>query len=190
MGGTKMTGDYSTRYLDELTRMRCAPELLSPRRKLFPNAKEITESFGAFEAARRYFRDWFALDDVTVACVGDGHRPRTGATFALRTSWNVLSIDPALKNPRSVGDIRRLECNAKKVQDCVPRHFGRLLVVAVHSHATLAQTMSALSGDEVGVIAIPCCVPLDIDRKPIATYRDSGIMSPHNTVRVWRWGTN
>lgn len=176
----------SNRYLDELVSLRCAPDLLNPRRKLFPNAKEVSESFGAFEAVRRYFRDWMPLSDVTAACVGDGCRPRTAATFAMRTRWNVLSIDPALRNPHSVGDIRRLECNVKRVQDCAPRRFARLLIVAVHSHATLAESLSTLSGDEVGIIAIPCCVPLDIDVKPLADYRDPGILSPHNRVIVWR----
>jgi hypothetical protein len=160
--------------------------LLDQRRKLFPNAKELTESFGAFRAAVRHFRDWMDDPCVTVACVGDGCRPRTGATFALRTRWNVISIDPALRNPASVGDIERLECNVRHVQDCTPRHFKRLLVVAVHSHATLAQTFSTLSGDDVGVVAIPCCVPLELDAKPTADYRDGGIHSPKNRVLVWR----
>jgi len=176
----------SNRYFDELVKLRCAPDLLNPRYKLFPNAKELTESFGAFRAALRHFRDWMTCDDVTVVCVGDGCRPRTGATFAFRSPWNVISIDPNLRNPRSVGDIERLECNVKRVQDCAPRHFPKLLIVAVHSHATLEETMSTLSGDEVGVIAIPCCVPLELDAKPIADYRDGGIHSPKNRVLVWR----
>lgn len=177
---------YSSRYLDELMKLRCAPDLLDQRRKLFPNAKELTESFGAFCAARKYFRDWMDDPDVTVVCVGDGCRPRTGATFALRSRWNVISIDPLLRSPSSVADIDRLECVVRKVQECQPRHFKRLLVVAVHSHATLEETFSALSGDEVGVIAIPCCVPLVIDTKPIADYRDGGIHSPQNRVVIWR----
>lgn len=35
-----------SRYLDEFVRFSRSPELLSL--KLFPNAKEITESFGAY----------------------------------------------------------------------------------------------------------------------------------------------
>lgn len=48
------------------------------------------------------------------------------------------------------------------------------------------EASSTLSGDEVGVVAIPCCVPLVLDQKPIADYRDGGIHSPENRVIVWR----
>lgn len=41
-----------SRYLDEFVRCRCAPDLLA--RKLFPNAKEVTESFAAYAAVRKH----------------------------------------------------------------------------------------------------------------------------------------
>src|SRR5579872_7431860 len=42
------------RYLNEFTKLKCAPDLLAWG--LFPNAKEITESLGAYNAIRKHIR--------------------------------------------------------------------------------------------------------------------------------------
>lgn len=58
-------------------------EILVP---FFPNAKEVTESFGAFHAVNEHLSH-LSRDDINVAviCVGDGHSPRTGMLFAVCT---------------------------------------------------------------------------------------------------------
>lgn len=70
--------------------------------KLFPNAKEITESFSAYYNIRDYLsftKRQHLLSDHNVLCyvIADGNVPRTGATIACSTNWQVFSIDPRMK---------------------------------------------------------------------------------------------
>ncbi|MFW6090033.1 MAG: hypothetical protein ACODAB_09790 [Gemmatimonadota bacterium] len=181
-------GLRSARYLDELCRMRCAPTLLDPELDLWPNAKEITESFAAFEAARRHLHHWIRLPALCVV-VGDGARPRTAATFAVRTPWHVLSVDPALRAKTAYDKIRRLEVIPRRVEDVEVRRFGtpwRVVVVAVHSHAPLEAALDKFQGRTRSVVAMPCCRPQRVGREPDAEYRDPGVWSPHNVVRIWK----
>ena len=73
----------SVRYLTEFVRLKCGPDLLAL--KVFPNAKEVTESVAAHTAlrewpgAREFGRPWRAY------VIGDGHAPRTGAFIAMMT---------------------------------------------------------------------------------------------------------
>ncbi len=87
----------SLRYLDEFTNLKCAPDLLSQH--LFPNAKEITESMGAFNAYRKCLISKCPPDNpfTMVVAVGDGVSPRTGAVFAIRTQFTCISVDPQLR---------------------------------------------------------------------------------------------
>ena len=71
----------SGKYLNSLVNLRCGPDMLLLR--LFPNAKEVTESFGAYEAVAKHLRDFPRKDpNIRLVVVGDGHTPRTAATFA------------------------------------------------------------------------------------------------------------
>lgn len=66
---------------------------------------------------------------------------------------------------------------------------GHVIVVHVHSHATLDATLSRIHGARmVSAVAIPCCVPQFITGpiEPDYVYRDEGIVSPENEVKVWR----
>ena len=81
--------------------------------------------------------------------------------------------------------VERLTCIRSRVEEIeVPA--SRAVVVAVHSHAPLAASVDAVLADEVAVIAIPCCVDLTLPNDPDWSYRDEGIWSPANEVRVWR----
>lgn len=180
----------SKRYFDELVGLTCGPDLLSLG--LFPNAKEITESFAAYRAAMKL---GLPLSDprLEVVVVGDGSTPRTAATFAFRSKWICTSVDPALgKWPKDwEGKVQRLKVAASKIEDWQPaRPLGPTLVVAVHSHANLQVALdrvSLLAESITGVIAIPCCVPQTLDgQDPDWEYADWGIWSPQRTVRIWR----
>ena len=78
-------GKASSRYTSELLSLACGPRLLELG--LYPDAKELTESFAAFSAVREHLKEHFVPHDptVTVLCVGDGVAPRTAALFAFRT---------------------------------------------------------------------------------------------------------
>lgn len=175
------------RHLSEFTMLRCAPDLLALR--LYPNPKEITESMAAFDAVRQYVMKpaGFEYDDpdVAIVCVGDGCTPRTGALFAMRSNWSVISIDPAL--PDRVYPIKRLTLQRRKVEDEV-LHLNlmrQVVIVQVHSHANLALSLAHIKAPRRHLITIPCCVPHEILNKPYIGYDDAGIWSPKRTVKIW-----
>lgn len=175
------------RYLNELVELRCAPDLLALG--LFPNAKEVTESFACFRAARSVL----GLDPKdpswTVIVIGDGTTPRTAATFAFRTKWRCWSVDPALVVKESYGFVSNLYLYPQRIENLGPMWFKRLLVVAPHSHADLGKARELLHGDERHFIALPCCEPQNIpvlgDTK-FYRYDDWGVWSPARSVLVWR----
>lgn len=189
----------NNRYIDEFIRDSRAPDML--RWKLFPNAKEITESFSIYAIVR----DVLGLDlaDPTIAmlCVGDGRVPRTAATFALRSAWTCFSVDPAMKVRwgasfgLSTTIIPRLHAYRAKVLDVGgwypdERHvraFSQCVVVAVHSHASLRASVrvAQLLAPRVSVVSMPCCFKDDMDNADLI-YDDMGVLSPHRRVYVWK----
>lgn len=188
----------SMRYIDELVKTRCFPQLLQTG--YYPNAKEFTESAGAYEAARRKLRDFAALSDKKVLCLfpGDGKWPRTGSMFALRSAWDCRSIDPLMSVVAAKG-IERCLGYKGTTEDYKgyfkPREDAKVIIVAVHSHATLDSAIDMLDEplrliheNRLAIISIPCCVPQKVERHMIGiqhSYEDKGIWSPENRVMVW-----
>lgn len=178
------------RYLDNLVNLHCAPDMLALG--LFPDIKEVTESFAAYRAAFDYLgqRGWKPGDtDITAVCVGDGRTPRTGATFAFRSRWQCVSVDPGMGNGwtqggRKAGRVERLTAIRRPIEE-VTIEAERAVIVAVHSHANLPNSVAAVRARELAVIAMACCVPLALDTPPDVTYRDEGILSPHNEIAIW-----
>ena len=85
----------STRFIDSFLRWECGRYLLGLG--LFPNVQEITESMACLEAIREHLHFVsMSNPDVCIVVVGDGRTPRTAALMAMRTKWQVVSIDPAL----------------------------------------------------------------------------------------------
>lgn len=169
---------YRSLYINRFMGMKCASDLLI--RNLFPNAKEITESFGAFQALANL--DIEFTDNVTVFCVGDGRRPRTAATFAFRSPWETHSIDPDLKVLDY--DMKRVTLHKKRIEDC-DFECERALIVCVHSHAKLSECLNHIKADRRDLISIPCCTKNDVF-DPDVTYNDQNIWSEKNLVEVWR----
>lgn len=186
-GTVEITLKFPTlRYLDEFIGLSCSVDMLSMG--LFPNAKEITESFAAYRACRRFVP--FELDDpnVNVVVVGDGSTPRTAATFAFRSRWMCHSIDPKLnkdKIPAWRAGISRLNCIPGLVQT-TSFDFDKLVIVAPHSHAPMNEVINRLKGKERHVIVMPCCERQDVGKViPDHKYDDWGIQSPQRTVMVY-----
>jgi len=175
------------RHINEFFRLDCAPDLL--RLRLFPNSKEITESMAAYHAVRWQLLDKCQLryNDSTVGLfsVGDGATPRTAALFALRSCWICHSIDPNLD--RKFRDIQRLCLYRDRVENLriTLEHFSQIVIVLVHSHAKMVDTLRALPHPRRHVVSIPCCVPHEIDGQPYVGYEDQSIWSPKNSVKVW-----
>ena len=107
-----LSGRSHSRYVTELLKLACAPELV--RLRLFPDAKELTESFAANNAARSFLyprgaeRGRVDPADAAVTCVavGDGNTPRTAALFAFLTRWQCVAVDPEMVEWREWGKRR------------------------------------------------------------------------------------
>ena len=184
------------RYMDEFMSLKCAPDLLAM--KLFPNSKEVTETFASYRAiTRNLFKTVNVADtNVTLVSIGDGSTPRTAAMFAHRSRWTCVSVDPNLGNKGRWQGIDRLHMFPKKVEDLEdhklrPLLREKVLLVGVHSHADLQQAFLKFDRHNtgsavIGVVALPCCVPqLLWDIKPSVNYADWGIWSPERQVNVW-----
>lgn len=180
----------NTRYFDHFLELRCATDLLALR--LFPNAKEITETFGAIRACFRHS----GLDPhdtkVHAVCVGDGVTPRTAATLAFRTQWTCLAVDPLMRDAdKWPTRVRRLYAQARLVEDVeADFHRSPVVVLSVHAHVELETAIDAIrdrGGAVIAAVAIPCCgyqheAPgLTLQ----AEYEDWAIWSPDRLVRAW-----
>ena len=179
----------TSRYLNEFLNLKCAPDLLLM--KLFPNVKEITESFATYRAFLYHFDRSLPLHDkdTILISVGDGRTPRTAATFAYRSRFECHSVDPLLKDIPKWKSIDRLHFHPIRIEEFNLDLKGKKVVlVAVHSHANLNfawNTIVSNGGDIKAVIALPCCVPQDLDMTPKFVYSDWGIWSPEREFKIW-----
>jgi len=181
----------TSRYFDEFISLHCASDMLELG--LFPNAKEITESFACYNAVRTRLKHLDRGDPyVSVVVVGDGYTPRTAALFAFLTRWTCYSVDPALgKNGKADrwSAIQRLHIKACKIEDAFFQHsFYPTVIVCPHSHAPLQSSVDAVTAEERCVVTIPCCIEHQTVNGllPDMEYADWGVWSPHRLVRIWR----
>lgn len=178
-------GAVPAHYLDALLRSTAGARLVGAR--VFPNAKEVTESFGARRAVT-YYADRFPLNDpdVLLVVVGDGTTPRTAATFALTSRWNCHAVDPRLRSTSRWAPIDRLTLHSRRIED-VRLEGDRAVVVMVHAHVSATTALSSVSAAELLLVSMPCCVPPGLRADPELRYHDPGVASPKNEVRVWRF---
>lgn len=199
-GLTLLVKQPSLRYLDELFKLNCAPELMAL--KLFPNAKEITESFAMFNAVRGHWRSGILSNPHALfVVVGDGVSPRTAATFAFRSQGTCMSVDPLLRLNPEWGKIKRLVLASKKVERLSSPFVWvekgaqtPTIIIHCHSHATISASVQAVSSWEnprvvvQGIVSMPCCVPDEVPMgwKLADSYADWGVLSPQRTVNIYR----
>jgi hypothetical protein len=187
------------RHITTFMRLRCASDLLALG--LFPDAKEITESVAAYQAVMRNCSFLEDDKDVTCVCIADGATPRTAALFAFMTKWQVISIDPALREKGSDRwkSIQRLTLIKDFVENIPHRFADKLVIVGVHAHNyekrpakgeeknILTSTIIKITAKEYFVVTLPCCHDLQIPgRNPDLEYFDPGIWSDKNLVRIWK----
>lgn len=159
--------------------------------------KEITESWAMYEAAKKYVDD---LDTKTVIVIGDGCSPRTSVIFAYFTKAHVISIDPLLnvshweehyeKQMKMGYTPERIVLIPKRVEDVEVGCYGRgCVVVWPHSHAPMNNTRISNYKSRVD-IAMPCCIPIPNNWAaiPHIVYNDYNVLSPKNTIHVWKEG--
>ena len=174
-------------YINRFFSMKCSKDL--HLLDVFPNAKEITESFGAFEGTMTHISEHDSAfhpnnPDCTVVCVGDGVTPRTACTFAFRTKWDCFSVDPLLRPFDK--DVDRLTVIPNQIERVAIKCSGPVLIACVHSHARLKDCARSISGSKIAILSIPCCVPQKLDCEPDLSYRDQNIWSKENLVKIWK----
>lgn len=190
----------SIRYIDEFLSLKCAPHLL--KLGYFPNSKEVTESMAMYNAYRTYFFKQIKHDDENVLCivVGDGKYPRTGALFAMRTKWTIVSIDPTSVYDYHDG-VKRLTTFKEKLEKISKDDFykirdykSKIVIIYPHSHAKLEDSEflvkyvgGKLPHKEYLTIVMPCCFKQDIflDQYPNFEYRDDAVNSEKNLIKIF-----
>jgi hypothetical protein len=195
-------------YLDQFMAYQCSSFLMDLR--LFPNAKEITESMACLSAVDKHFKHLFKFQssDVLCVCVGDGATPRTACLAAMRTKWRrCIAIDPLLVESESgyqkikvqqVKNIQRLEWFGEKIQDItidVSEEEKHVVIILPHCHVvpdTVVASFRLKEGQHAtfSVVQMPCChwvwhnqiCGVTCDEE----YMDGGVGSTARTMRVWK----
>ncbi|MCP4661573.1 MAG: hypothetical protein GY856_39740 [bacterium] len=178
--------------INEFLRLGCAPGLLATG--VFPNAKELSESMGAFESVRQGLieagrAEVLGDSNVVFYDVGSGRAPRTAVLAAFRSRWKCVAIDPLLA-PASdrLRQVERLHLAPLKVGDYTPPAADAVkmaVVTCVHHHASLSATFDALRlAERPGycLVSIPCCFADDVDPGWDLVRENWGIRSPQRTV--------
>ena len=157
-------------YLDRFLSLRCAPDLLTL--KIFPDAKELTESFSILEALTRFFpllraASATAGPEPSFLVVGDGSTPRTAALLAfMYPQSSVYSVDPQLALPSGSSppgaephpNVSNLTLYRGGIEEVVVND-SRVVLVLVHAHVALDACLKSLpkAASVDGIITLPCC---------------------------------
>lgn len=175
-------------YVQQFFAAAQAPFILS--KNLFPNLKELTESYGMLNTllyeAKRLDIDR-GVREALVVVVGDGHTPRTGALIALNTAWDVMSVDPEL-NPDKDWGIARLQVCNRKIQDTpiYSRGYRQLFVIMPHSHALIEEALSVTNHPNTVLINMPCCIKDSCRWALVRAFTDRCIISPKNEIFIYQ----
>ena len=174
-------------YIDAFFKL---PKLeLFRKEHLFPNIKEVTESYGIFHACLEVCkRTNIARNDpnVLIVVIGDGHRARTGVLCSSMSAWRALSIDPVIHTCPSFPKVKTI---ASKIED-IPEdinHDGPVILCFPHCHASITTTLGKIksSNNNRHVISMPCCFKDDTVIKPSFSYIDEKILSDKNTINIY-----
>ncbi|MFW6008375.1 MAG: hypothetical protein ACOCP8_03825 [archaeon] len=175
------------KYVNKFLELDCKIDLM--KYDIFPNAKEITETYAVYHAIRsnrnKFSISWNWDDNNTFISIGDGSTPRTAAFFAFMTNWDCHSVDPQLNIEEKYDNIKRLHLYDKKIQE-VNFDTDVAILSFVHSHVDVDESLKSINADEYFIVAMPCCQELSIDdREPDMVYSDWGCFSPKRKVKIW-----
>jgi len=177
------TGNLSGRYLDEAVSSKCFVDMLALG--MFPNAKEVTESFAIYNAVRQYC-PWKMNDPfITLVSIGDGKSPRTASVFAFRSAWQTVSVDPRFGFNGPHPRVKRLTLVKSKIEDWYFQSPHQVVIVACHSHAPWQIALERVRGSEVMAVAMPCCYSHQLKIKPDYEYEDQACWSAKRRISIW-----
>lgn len=173
--------EYHLEYLNQFLQLKCSSELIEMG--LFPNVKEISESFSMWTALRKYIFSQLSIsnekNENAIIVVGDGMTPRTAAlcSYLSSGSWKCYSIDPLIQydtyldmtfiNKQSNTTIehcllwKRIK-GLRIIRDRIERvsiECEKAIVILMHAHVHLDQTIQSINASKgiIGVITCPCC---------------------------------
>lgn len=176
------------RYLDEFMGTKAAADML--RLGLFPNAKEITESWGILRAARKSLRLHPGDPNVRVVVVGDGCTPRTAGLVAFFTRWQALSIDPNMR--KEDWPVERMRARRAMIEDVgvlpwTDDGATTLLILSPHAHVKPDVALAALPWNGPRhYVNMPCCVRAGVTgRDPTLSICDESVLSPERNIHVY-----
>ncbi len=178
-------------YLDRLMRRESFAALWPLFAHATRPAKEMTESFSALVHLRPMLA---AHGQCRVIHVGDGAHARTAALFAIKTSAENISVDPAINESLVEGwqkrfEVRRLSWRKARIED-VTDELNALsampvLVTFVHAHVNVDRVLARLRWDAAFTLA--CCLPgkqLSRDHVPTDAGYDVNVLSPERQYQV------
>lgn len=156
--------------------------------------KEICESMSALSYTLKHCEDILNNKNILCLVVADGMNPKTGILLSVKTEWNVISIDPILKE-KWVNNkiIPNLSCYNDLVENVIDsilienENVDQVVIVGVHSHANLNNVWKKIDKKKF-CLSIPCCAGYEHyikDHEPIFCVQDMGIPSPKNFVYGW-----
>lgn len=180
-------------YLNRLHRLRCFPEILKIFSRSPQSAKELTESYAAYENLRHVLGD-LPIDDNTVYLhVGDGTYPRTATMFAyLLGGGKHISIDPELNIDwvnKNLSNVKGLTCIKGMIQDVDldTLENKNVILVLVHSHVNTQVVVNQIN-EKANLIAVyinPCCAPKTQLLPDVQIEEDWAILSDERQFQVW-----
>lgn len=181
-------------YLNRLHRLRCFLEILKIFSKSPQSAKELTESYAAYENLRHVLGD-LPIDDNTVYLhVGDGTYPRTATMFAylLGGGGQHISIDPELNIDwvnENLSNVKGVTCIKSMIEDVNLDILENknIILVLVHSHVNTQVVMNQIiqKANLIAVYVNPCCDPKTQLLKDVEVQEDWGILSDERQFQVW-----
>lgn len=180
------------RYINRFISLNCSADIMIA--KLFPNAKEISESMAAVAAVEKHICDGKLSkykDDTAVLCVGDGFTPRTASLFAFMTRWTCYSVDPNMASIHGASsfrgiEIQRLHVIGERIEDCNIdlRGYRNVVLVGVHSHSNNDNLLRGAQFTCAHSVMMPCCVHQPPMSDNYIEYRDDAVWSPHNKITI------
>ena len=189
------------KYLNRYIRLKASADMQAL--ELFPNLKEIQESFSIFNVIESYILkrdtniDRNKENHVLCFVVGDGTTPRTAAVINFMTKWDTISCDPIMRNPAKYAGIKRCYVRTSKGEDIA--HIVRervdiieydyIFLIFPHSHIpNTNEIYKHFTDKKVWIINMPCCHKKQDDYLPLkewVSFKDDAVASPENTIKVY-----
>lgn len=189
------------KYLNRYIRLKASADMQAL--ELFPNLKEIQESFSIFNVIESYILkrdtniDRNKENHVLCFVVGDGTTPRTAAVINFMTKWDTISCDPIMRNPAKYAGIKRCEVRTSTGEDLVHvvkqqveiRKYDYVFLIFPHSHIpNTNEIYKHFTDEKVWIINMPCCHKKQDDFLPLkewVSFKDDAVASPENTIKVY-----